>query len=159
MCEYFLMTSANLFILNLHVHFNENFGDIYPEELQLNLESSGKSVNFLDLNLKNMNGHVEVKLYDKRDNFPFSIVRLPFSSSNIPSSVFYNSVGAEILRIGRVSSTLENFVTAGKELLKRALNQGGRETKLERVLKRVYGRQQVLRVFHSNAKKFSDSLL
>ena len=139
--------------------FNENFGNIYPEELQLNLESSGESVNFLDLNLKNMNGHVEVKLYDKRDNFPFSIVRLPFSSSNIPSSVFYNSVGAEILRIGRVSSTLENFVTAGKELLKRALNQGGREAKLERVLKRVYGRQQVLRVFHSNAKKFSDSLL
>ena len=139
--------------------FNENFGDIYPEELQLNLESSGESVNFLDLNLKNINGHVDVKLYDKRDNFPFSIVRLPFSSSNIPSSVFYNSVGAEILRIGRVSSTLDNFKFAGKELLRRALNQGGKKVKLERVLKRVYGRQQVLRAFHSNAKKFSDCLM
>ena len=139
--------------------FNDNFGNIYPEELQLNLESSGDSVNFLDLNLKNRNGHVEVKLYDKRDNFPFSIVRLPFSTSNIPSAIFYNSVGAEILRIGRVSSNLENFTIAGKELLKRALNQGGKKAKLERILKRVYGRQQVLRVFHSNAKKFSDSLL
>ena len=139
--------------------FNDNFGDIYPKELQLNLESSGESVNFLDINLKNINGHVDVKLYDKRDNFPFSIVRLPFSSSNIPSAIFYNCVGAEILRIGRVSSTLENFEIAAKELLIRALNQGGKRVKLERVLKRVYGRQQVLRVFHSNAKKFSDSLL
>ena len=68
-------------------------------------------------------------------------------------------MGAEILRIGRVSSTLENFTIAGKELLKRALNQGGKKAKLERILKRVYGRQQVLRVFHSNAKKFSDCLL
>ena len=139
--------------------FSENFRDIYPEELQLNLESSGDSVNFLDLNLKNIKGCVEVKLYDKRDNFPFSIVRLPFSSSNIPSAIFYNYFGAEILRIGRVSSNLENFKTAGKELVKRALKQGGKSAKLERVLKRVYCCQRVLCVFQSNTKKFSDCLL
>ena len=59
--------------------------NIYPPELQLNLESSGDTVNFLDLSLTNNNGHVDVKLYDKRDDFPFSIVRLLFTSSNIPS--------------------------------------------------------------------------
>ena len=139
--------------------FSKNFGQIYPEELQLNLESSGESVNFLDLNLSNCNGHVEVKLYDKRNNFPFSIVRLPFSSSNIPSAVFYNCVGAEILRIGRVSSNLENFKTDGKELLDRALKQGAKKGRLERLLKRVYGRHQALRKFHSNAKKFSDCFI
>ena len=139
--------------------FSNNFGQIYPEELQLNLESSGESVNFLDLNLSNHNGHVEVKLYDKRNNFPFSIVRLPFSSSNIPSAVFYNCVGAEILRIGRVSSNLENFKTDGKELLDRALKQGAKKGRLERLLKRVYGRHQALRKFHSNAKKFSDCFI
>ena len=138
--------------------FSKNFASIYPKELQLNLESSGDSVNFLDLNLHNINGHVEVKLYDKRDNFPFSIVRLPFSSSNIPSAIFYNCVGAEILRIVRVPLTLEHFKKAGRELLKRALKQGGKKVKLERVLKRTYGRQQALRVFQSNAKKFSDCL-
>ena len=41
-----------------------------------------ENLNFLDLNLSNTNGHVDVKLYDKRNNFPFSIVHLPFSSSN-----------------------------------------------------------------------------
>ena len=47
---------------------------------------------------------MDVKLYDKRNSFPFSIVRLPFSSSNIPPAIFYNCVGAEVIRIGRVSS-------------------------------------------------------
>ena len=33
--------------------FSENFGQIYPKELQLNLESSGDSVNFLGRNSRN----------------------------------------------------------------------------------------------------------
>ena len=78
---------------------------------------------------------------------------------HIPSAVFYNCVGAEILRIGRVSSTSENFKTDGKELLDRALKQGAKKVKLERLLKRNYGRHQALRKFHSNAKKFSDCLV
>ena len=46
--------------------FSKNFGKIYPKELQLNLESSGESVNFLDLAV--------VMLKCKRNNLPFSIV-------------------------------------------------------------------------------------
>ena len=65
---------------------------------------------------------VEIALSKGIINFPFSIVRLPFASSNIPSVVFYNCVGAEILRIGRVSSNLENFKTDGKELLNTLVN-------------------------------------
>ena len=87
-----------------------------PPELQLNLENSGDTINFLDLSLTNNNGHIDVKLYDKRDNFPFSIVRLLFASSNIPSRVFYKCMGTEILRIGRVCSNVENFIQAGKDL-------------------------------------------
>ena len=68
--------------------------------------------------------------------------------------MFYNCVGAEILRIGRVSSNLENFKTDGKELLDRAVKQGAKKGRLKRLLKRVYGRHQALRKFHSNAKKF-----
>ena len=67
--------------------FFEAFKDIYPEELQLNLEGSGDQVWFSDLHLKKRDGHLETKLYDKRDEFPFDIVRLPFASSNILSNV------------------------------------------------------------------------
>ena len=76
--------------------------------MQLNLESSGDHVTFLDLDLTLVDGHLDVKLCDKRDSFPFAIVRLPFLSSNIPTTMFYSSIGADILRIGRVSSSFEN---------------------------------------------------
>ncbi len=139
--------------------FLENFKQIYPPELQLNLESSGDVVNFLDLNLTNNSGHIDVQLYDKRDNFPFSIVRLLFTSSNIPSRMFYNCVGAEILRIGRISSSTPNFVSAAKSLIDRAKKQGGKISGLERVLKRIYGSHQELRAFQSNSKKFVECIV
>ena len=139
--------------------FLENFKEIYPPELQLNLESSGDTITFLDLCLTNENGHIDVKLYDKRDNFPFSIVRLLFASSNIPSRMFYNCIGAEILRIGRVCSSVVNFGNACKILLDRAIKQGAKKVRLDKVLKKMYGRHQVLRTFYSNAKKFADCLL
>ena len=139
--------------------FMENYDKIYPPELQLNLESSGDTINFLDLSLTNENGHIDVALYDKRDNFPFSIVRLLFASSNIPSRMFYNCVGAEILRIGRICSNDLNFVSAGKLVIDRVIKQGARVDRLGKILKKMYGRHQVLRCFHSNARKFSDCLL
>ena len=43
------------------------------------------------------------KLFDKRDSFPFEIVRMPNLKSNIPDHVFYGSFIAEVLRIGRAT--------------------------------------------------------
>ena len=61
----------DLLTINDYNLFLKYYKQIYPPELQLNLESSGDTVNFLDLSLTNDNGHIDVKLYDKRDNFPF----------------------------------------------------------------------------------------
>ena len=149
----------DLLTMNDNNLFLQNFKEIYPPELVLNLESSGDKVSFLDLDLTNVDGQLDVKLFDKRDDFPFSIVRLPFASSNIPSTMFYSSIGAEIIRIGRVSSSLENFLVAGRALIQRAFRQGAKQYKVEKVLKKVYGRQQVLRFLSSNATSFADSLL
>ena len=60
---------------------------------------------------------MHMKLFDKRDDFPFAIVRMPFASSNMPTSMFYGSIGAEILRVGRVSSSTENFIFSSKILV------------------------------------------
>ena len=111
----------DLIAINDNDQFLHSFKEIYPEELQLNLENSGEHVTFLDLDLTKNDRQLDMKLFDKRDDFPFSIVRLPFASSNIPTSMFYSSVGAEILRIGRVSSSVENFVSSSRILLKRVL--------------------------------------
>ena len=101
---------------------------------------------------------MEVRLFDKRDSFNFEIVRLPFCSSNMPSSMFYSCFGAELIRIARVSSNLENFSTAGKALLERVLKQGAKIPRLERALKKVYGRQLVFQTLASNSTLFVNSL-
>ena len=137
----------------------ENFESIYPPELKLNLESSGDRITFLDIDLKNINGHLDIKLFDKRDSFSFDIVRLPFCSSNMPSIMFYSNLGAEFIRIARVSSSLENFCSAGKELVDRAFRQGAKISRLEKLLKKIYGRQQVFHSLAENVTAFVRCLL
>ena len=149
----------DLLTINDNNDFSKSFIDIYPPELQLNLEHSGNQVSFLDLQITNENGHLNTKLFDKRDDFPFSIVRLPFCSSNIPSNMFYASIGAEILRIGRVSSSSENFLFASKNVINRMKKQGANTFRLNKVLKKTYGRQQLLRQFATNAFEFANKIL
>ena len=149
----------DLLTINDGDEFSKHFKEIYPPELELNLEHAGDQVTFLDLQITNQTGHLDTKLFDKRDNFPFSIVRLPFCSSNIPSNMFYASIGAEILRIGRVSSSSENFLFATKNLINRVKKQGANTFRLNKILKKTYGRQQLLRQFATNAFEFANTIL
>ena len=52
---------------------------IYPSKLQLNeaYTSDTKAV-FLDLHLSISNDIVPTKIYDKRDDFDFEVVNIPF---------------------------------------------------------------------------------
>ena len=52
---------------------------IYPSELQLNkANESDTEASFLDLPLFISDGFVKTTIYDKRDDFDFDIVNLPF---------------------------------------------------------------------------------
>ena len=53
-------------------------------------------------------GKFHFGLFDKRDSFLFSIVRMPENSSNAPSSIVYSAVGTESLRIAREVTILNN---------------------------------------------------
>ena len=48
-------------------------------------------------------------LYDKYDLFLFSIVWMPFMSSNVSFKKFYASLRADILRTGRIPTDLKKF--------------------------------------------------
>ena len=61
-------------------------------ELVLNVEHSGSQTTVLDLNITISNRKISTKLYYKRDDFLFFIVRLPNFHSNILSSFFYGIV-------------------------------------------------------------------
>ena len=105
--------------------FESNYSNIYPEELQLGKENTDKhKASFLDLNIKIKDGKFQFGLFDKRDSFPFSIVRMPDKSSNVPSSIVYSSIGAESLRIARASNNPESFSTAIKPLIARMSTKG-----------------------------------
>ena len=49
-----------------------------------------------DLRIKIEYRKFDIQLYDKRADFPFSLVRMSHHTSNIPSKMSYSAIGAEI---------------------------------------------------------------
>ena len=96
--------------------FGKVYKNIYPEELELKLEHSGSHATFLNLDITIKDGIFIYKLFDKRDAFPFSIVRMPHMDSNIPESIFYSALIGEFLRIARSTLLLEDFRNKAREL-------------------------------------------
>ena len=86
---------------------NPTFGDyiniIYPVELEIkDTTDADHHASYLDLLLKYDNFHrLQVKLYDKRDDFNFDIVNFPFLSSNIPQSPAYGVFVSQLIRYAR----------------------------------------------------------
>ena len=149
----------DLLAVNDDGEFEKCCKEIYPRELELKKEHSGDLVSFLDLQIVIKGRSFETALFDKRDSFPFSIVRMPFKSSNMPSKIFYATIGAEILRIGRVSSSSAAFILSAKPLIQRMLRQGAVLNMVSRTLKRTYGRHEALKKFATNATNFMSLLI
>ena len=121
--------------------FEKHYKEIYPEELQLKKESKfSNTCSFLDLSINIEHNSFVTSLYDKRDDYNFKIVRLPYRSSNIPKKMFTSSIVAEILRIARVTSSFQSFLTSVQTLVKRMLSQGAHivdiKTSSHRIMKK-----------------------
>ena len=138
----------DLCALNDGGEFENSYQEIYPEELVLKLEHKGSHATFLDLDLTVENGKITTKLYDKRDDFHFFIVRMPNFHSNIPSSIFYGTVFSEILRIARASSSFASFSGKVREIFNRMEKQGGNKRRLvKQLLKAFENHSSVFRKF------------
>ena len=81
----------------------------------------------MDLDIKIKNGKFHFSLYDKRDQFPFPIVRMPVKSSNIPPSMVYSAIDAESLRITSAINNPESFCTAIKPFIACMTDKGSLE--------------------------------
>ena len=126
--------------LNDGGEFGGTFHEIYPSNLELKCEHQGSNATFLDLDITIQDGNFIHKLFDKRDGFPFFIVRMPDLSGNIPSHVFYGSVMSEFLRIARSTLLYSDFLPVCISLYKRMMNQGGSESKLLNQIKKALNR-------------------
>ena len=60
--------------------------------------------------MKIENGKFMLGLFDKRDNFPFSIVGMAYKATNLPSNMFYTAIAAKTLRIAKAIITLSHFI-------------------------------------------------
>ena len=127
----------DLCAINDDGEFGRIYRDIYPPELELKLEHSGNHATFLNLSITVTADKFVYKLFDKRDDFPFSIVRMPYKSSNMPESIFYSAFSGEFLRISRSSMLADDVISSSHELVVRMVNQGAKMDRINRVLRKV----------------------
>ena len=91
--------------------------EIYPQECELKVEHPGDHATFFNFYITIREGTFIYKLFDKRDSFPFSIVRMPRIESNIPQNVFYLAIKGDFLRISCSTLCLRYFIPNAKQLL------------------------------------------
>ena len=140
--------------------FERSYKEIYPIELEMKKEKGYSGASFLDLDIKIVNNQFTIKLFDKRDSFPFSIVRMPFLSSNMPSKIFYSSLAAEILRIGRTTTTINDFCHSVSNIIVRMSRQGAKIMRIKNSLKKMFGRHfDTFKCFSPTADHFVEMLL
>ena len=120
--------------------FQSVYENIYPDELELKVEHSGSHASFLNLDISIKDGIFIYKLFDKRDAFPFSIVRMPHKDSNMPESIFYSSFVGELLRIARSTLLFVDLKSKTDIFIQRMRSQGANLKKLDFSLRRIINR-------------------
>ena len=128
----------DLCTLNNNHQFENSYKTIYPPELELKIEHNGDHATFLELDISVIDNMFVYKLFDKRDAFPFFIVRMPHIESNIPSFIFYGSFKSEILRIAKNTLRYEDFVGSVTAFVTRMKNQGGIISRLKNSVSKVF---------------------
>ena len=128
--------------LNINnVYFENMVSQIYPSELQLNkANTSDTKAAFLDLHLSSSNDIVYPKIYDKRNDFDFEIVNLPFLDGDVPRSTFYGVNISQLILFARASSHVADFNTRNKLLPQKLLKQDYRYHKLRKTFSKFYRR-------------------
>ena len=154
------------YIDDLQSQNNPNFAkyvsDIYPPELELKETTKELSrletldvqrpVSYLDiLFFFDKNGVLSYKLYDKRDDFNFSIVNFPYICSNIPSGPAYGIYISQLVRYSRVCLVYDDFCIRHIELVRRLMSQGYKINKLRKTFNRFYDNYtSYIRKYHRN---------
>ncbi|KAK3108484.1 hypothetical protein FSP39_008926 [Pinctada imbricata] len=139
-------SSTTLYIDDVLSINNPTFADylssIYPSELEVKETSeTNNSASYLDIMLSyDIDGHMITALYDKRDDFNFSITNFPFLSSNIPSSPAYGVFMFQLIRYARASTKYTDFVLRARRLSDKLLSQGYVCDRLTSSLGKFYGR-------------------
>ena len=83
---------------------------------------------------------VSSKIYDKRDDFDFDIVKFPFLDGNVPSRPYIS----QLIRFARVCCHVDDFNTRNKCLTAKLLKQGYWYHNLRKFCSKFYRRHYEL---------------
>ena len=110
---------------------------------------------FLDLYLEfDASGQISTKIYDKRDDFNFKIINFPNMCSNIPASPAYGVDISQLIRYARASSNYSDFMKRHLHLRNRLLDQGYKQIRLIRSLKKfIFRYQDLVEIYSVSAEK------
>lgn len=107
---------------DLSAHIN----NVYPDELVLKKANiDDKECTFLDIkmNIDNERRKIKTAMYDKREDFSFTIVNFPFMSSNIHFKRTHGVFISQLIRYVKVMD-LEDFCVRAKRLADKLCTQG-----------------------------------
>ena len=96
------------------------------------------------LHLSIENGFVSSKIYDKRDDFDFDIVKFPFLDGDVPRRASYGVYISQLIRLARVGNHVADFNARNKCLTAKLLQQGYRYHKLRKTFSKFYRRHYEL---------------
>ena len=131
----------DLISLNDDDEFLNSHHEIYPPEMKLKTENVyNQAATHLDLNLEIKDKVICSKLFDKRDAFSFSVVRMPYKCSNMPYKMFYSTISAEVLRICRATSKYESFLLSVAKLISRMIKQGAKTLNIRKIMMKMMSR-------------------
>ena len=105
---------------------------------ELNIEKANRldgQANYQDLTI--IIGNRNTKLYDKRDDFNFYIVKFPFLSSKIPSGPSYGFNISQLIRYARCCTYYDDFGYRHNIPVDRLLSQGYKVNRL-RILSKYF---------------------
>ena len=132
--------------------FKTNYDNIYPVELELRKENADKhEASFLDLDITTRDGEFQVVLFDKKDSFPFSTVRMPDGRSVISIKLQSNFIEITLRRGCSTVNLLHIFRTpfpknfSGwllKPLITRKSRQGVSTEKKSSVIQKFINKHQ-----------------
>ena len=135
-----LLKLSNLLLGIDNNYFDSMLNHIYTSELHLNKANvSDTEVSFLDLHLSISDGFVKTKYFDKRDDFDFDIVNIPFLDGDVPRLTSYGVYIYQLIRFAQVSSHVDDFNTRNKVLTAKLLRQGYSITKFVRRFQNFIG--------------------
>ena len=131
----------DLISINDNDEFLRSFKEIYPAQMVLKVENQiSTEATYLDLDLEIKDRIFNSRLYDKRNAFNFSVVRMPYKCSNMPYKMFYSTISAEVLRICRATSSYLFFMESVHKLILRMRKQGADTIGINKTLAKMMHR-------------------